>query len=162
MVISLISLVIFINLSIYVHMRCFITLEQSLIYFLYQPILLDLRILEWYKTQTLACDTWYHQPGCQHCLELKSTHRQFYSCKIVFEWHESFIVKSSGQTSWQTKTHKDTGWKPRYRSWWREHERCTWHAISESCRYYTVALLLCHVYVTFFEQWHMEQKRVTI
>ena len=42
-------------------------------------------------------------------------HLQQCTCKILFVWHQSFIVKSSGQTSWQTYTHtqtnKHTGWK---------------------------------------------------
>ena len=29
-------------------------------------------------------------------------HPQQCTCKILFVWHQSFIVKSSGQTSWQT------------------------------------------------------------
>ena len=29
-------------------------------------------------------------------------HPKQYNCKIWFVWHQSFIVKSSGQTSWQT------------------------------------------------------------
>ena len=36
-------------------------------------------------------------------------HPQQCTCKILFVWHQSFIVKSSGQTSWQTN--KYTGWK---------------------------------------------------
>ena len=36
------------------------------------------------------------------------------TCKILFVWHQSFIVKSSGQTSCKhrhTQTNKRTGWK---------------------------------------------------
>ena len=36
-------------------------------------------------------------------------HPQQCTCKILFVWQQSFIVKSSGQTSWQTNKH--TGWK---------------------------------------------------
>ena len=37
-------------------------------------------------------------------------HPQLYSGKILFVWYQSFMVKSSGQTSWQThkQTHKET------------------------------------------------------
>ena len=35
-------------------------------------------------------------------------HPQQCTCKILFVWHQSFIVESSGQTSWQTKTHLHT------------------------------------------------------
>ena len=31
-----------------------------------------------------------------------SRHPHLYSCKILFVWHWSFVVKSSEQTSWQT------------------------------------------------------------
>ena len=45
-------------------------------------------------------------------------HRQLSTCKILFVWHQSFLVKLSGQTSWQTSrqthTHKHTGWKHYY------------------------------------------------
>ena len=34
--------------------------------------------------------------------------RQICTCKILFVWHQSFIVKSSGQTSWQTNKHTKT------------------------------------------------------
>ena len=36
-------------------------------------------------------------------------HPHLYSCKILFVWYKSFIVKTSRQTSWQTNKH--TGWK---------------------------------------------------
>ena len=36
-------------------------------------------------------------------------HPQLYSSKILFVWHQSFIIKSSGQTS--LRTSKLTGWK---------------------------------------------------
>ena len=44
-------------------------------------------------------------------------HPQQCTCKILFVWHQSFIVKSSGQTSWywhkvtNKQTNKHTGWK---------------------------------------------------
>ena len=40
-------------------------------------------------------------------------HYLLYTCKILLGWHQSFIIKSSGQTSWQThnQTNKHSGWK---------------------------------------------------
>ena len=35
-------------------------------------------------------------------LTCTTRHPQQCACKILFVWHQSFIVKSSGQTSWQT------------------------------------------------------------
>ena len=35
--------------------------------------------------------------------------RQLCACKILSVWHQSFIVKSSGQTSWQTQTDIQAG-----------------------------------------------------
>ena len=35
-------------------------------------------------------------------------HPHQYTCQRLFVWHQSFIVKSSGQTSWQTQTNRNT------------------------------------------------------
>ena len=39
-----------------------------------------------------------------------TTHPQLHACKILFVWHQCFIVKSSGKISWRThrQTHKQT------------------------------------------------------
>ena len=52
-------------------------------------------------------------------------HSHLYSCKILFVWHQSFIVKLSTQASWQTHTNTETNAQihmsktssPRYRGW---------------------------------------------
>ena len=54
-----------------------------------------------------------------------ASHRQLCACKILFVWHQSFIVVSSGQTSWQTDTDTHTNKQahmvktlsPSYRGW---------------------------------------------
>ena len=44
---------------------------------------------------------WRHQ-WRHECITCTTRHPQQCTCKILFVWHQSFIVKSSGQTSWQT------------------------------------------------------------
>ena len=61
-----------------------------------------------------------------HSYTARGTH--LYSCKILFVWHRSFMVNSSGQKSWKTHKHinKQTNKQtqrvntlsPRYRGGW--------------------------------------------
>ena len=57
------------------------------------------------------------------CLYITSVarHPHLYTCKMLFMWHQSFIIKSFGQTSWHTQSHKQThrvkSLSPRYRGW---------------------------------------------
>ena len=50
-------------------------------------------------------------------------HPKIFTCKILLVWHQSFIVKSPEQTSWQTElhtnkqTHRVKRLSPRYRGW---------------------------------------------
>ena len=51
-------------------------------------------------------------------------HQQLYTCKLVLEQHQTFIVKSPGQTLWRTHTanrkqtkHRVKTLSPRYRGW---------------------------------------------
>ena len=43
-------------------------------------------------------------------------HPHLYTCRISFVWHQSFLVKSLGQTSWHTHKHTNQrkGWKHYY------------------------------------------------
>ena len=48
-------------------------------------------------------------------------HPQQCTCKMLFVWHQSFIVESSGQTSWQTWTDKEPHTHTNKHTWWKHY-----------------------------------------